>query len=807
LIVTNSTVSGNRTLNTSSGAGGGIYIAHPNVLGVETVDAFLRNVTVTQNISATGGGVAALNADRVRVRMANSIVSENFNRPQEDPNRVRNNLVGRFDIANMKFNLVGSGSPILNLNGQSASLDSTNITSDMPLLSPLGFYGGPTPTHALQYQPEIGIISPAIDAGSIDFDNHPLSGANLESDQRGTGQPGTSFPRVFDITGVTLSGKGPVDIGAYEIGMAKVVDVQLDNPTGWIRDPYSFAELVPKGEQLRPISTQGVNTISIHFSEHVRMRTAGGALDTINGSVLQLVKTVRNSDGSATTTTISGADVLSFSYVPETHVATWTFTTTPPPQGQPDRRLVDGKYAIHLATPAGAMAGVVDASNVPLNGEWKNQDGGTPDTFTDDPGQSFVSGSDIAGSTSNKFRFHFSLLAGDYDRDGVVTSTEPPGDGDGDNQIGDPEDIAIRDAQVQLGQVLPLRKLGGADLDDDEIVNSGDLTRWNNGWNDSGVEGDIDGDGDSDGNDFLLWQRILGDQSAWYVGTQLSPALLHGSPPSLIGLPPQVLNVIVSGSLSTHAPFSFTTVDGSGNQLKSVPVGGADTVSMVFSEDVNVSAESLIVVGLLTFNLPELAEFSYDAASHTATWRYEGWALGDNFLLALSDQVTDVDGNWLDGEWTNPASTSTVNAAVSEFPSGNGQPGGWFNFVMTLLPGDANLDGVVNGSDYNIMAANWGAAMNKLFSEGDFDGDGAVNVDDYNLLALNWNRNLQTLSMRADFDGDYDVDAADIAVIDQHGNMTGATWADGDLNGDGTVTMADLDLAYAQFGLELDVVS
>jgi hypothetical protein len=37
--------------------------------------------------------------------------------------------------------------------------------------------------------------------------------------------------------------------------------------------------------------------------------------------------------------------------------------------------------------------------------------------------------------------------------------------------------------------------------------------------------------------------------------------------------------------------------------------------------------------------------------------------------------------------------------------------------------------------------------------------------------------------------------------------MTGATWADGDLNGDGQVTMADLDLAYAQFGLELDVVS
>ncbi len=31
--------------------------------------------------------------------------------------------------------------------------------------------------------------------------------------------------------------------------------------------------------------------------------------------------------------------------------------------------------------------------------------------------------------------------------------------------------------------------------------------------------------------------------------------------------------------------------------------------------------------------------------------------------------------------------------------------------------------------------------------------------------------------------------------------------ADGDLNGDGIVTIADLDLAYVQFGLALDPIS
>jgi hypothetical protein len=31
--------------------------------------------------------------------------------------------------------------------------------------------------------------------------------------------------------------------------------------------------------------------------------------------------------------------------------------------------------------------------------------------------------------------------------------------------------------------------------------------------------------------------------------------------------------------------------------------------------------------------------------------------------------------------------------------------------------------------------------------------------------------------------------------------MTGATWADGDVNWDGVVSQADLDLALAQYGL------
>ncbi len=284
----------------------------------------------------------------------------------------------------------------------------------------------------------------------------------------------------------------------------------------------------------------------------------------------------------------------------------------------------------------------------------------------------------------------------------------------------------------------------------------------------------------------------------------------NGLASALVGsAAPQVMNVIISGSNSLHSDFSFDTVDGSGSQLATVPVGGADTISIVFSEGVNVSSGSLLVIGMTTANMPTLADFSYDTATNTASWRFEGWALGDNYLISLSDSVTDVDGNLLDGEWTNPASISTVNAAVSEFPSGDGNPGGRFNFFMTLLAGDANLDGVVDVTDFYIWEqGNWGITTGNVFQGGDFNGDGTADIlDARGALSYNWGSNLQDIWALADLDGDNDIDADDLDTITANFGMTGATWADGDLNGDGSVTIEDLDLAFLQFGSGIDLVA
>ena len=54
------------------------------------------------------------------------------------------------------------------------------------------------------------------------------------------------------------------------------------------------------------------------------------------------------------------------------------------------------------------------------------------------------------------------------------------------------------------------------------------------------------------------------------------------------------------------------------------------------------------------------------------------------------------------------------------------------------MPGDANLDGVVNDADAAILASNWQTASGATWAMGDFNDDGAVNDIDATLLAANW---------------------------------------------------------------------
>jgi hypothetical protein len=793
----NSTISGNTaghtTMANEPGEGGGVHLAIYTGDPEEALDTRIQNSTITGNTADQGGGVYSLvppnyAAARNDARLTNSIVSANEKHNGTDPS----NLHGSFNIDATDFNLIGqsgTGNAIFSHTSHQQQALSTNpsdgnIFTDDPKLGALQLNGGLTRTHGLL--PD----SDAIDAGSNSLAVMPFTSTPLSTDQRGTG-----FSRIRDIAGEHDPG-AIVDIGAYEVNFARVTNVVLRG-SGWgMGVEYSYAEVVAAGDQHRPMYIKDANRIEVHFDSAVSFPT--------NQADALVIWDERNQEIAATIGWVN--------YDSNTFVATWSVSTP----------LGPGKYAIQVLD-------VTGAGGTELDGDWTNYDGPvvdgmverTPDNFNDDPGQTLLSGNGVEGGL---FQFHISVLPGDYNQDGKVRNATGPGgepsdlltllDGDGDGAPSDTtDDTAIVNNAVTAGEVaLDASKYYGDYVDDDWIDGSSapdhmmDYMRWKATFNSTNV---LDADGNDNGTvdsaDYTLWRNYATYQSAWYTGGMgTAPAL----PIVDFTNPPQVTNVTVSGSASIHADYSFDAHDGSGEQLRTVPVGGADTISVTFSEDVNVSASQMRLVGLYSGNIPEFAEFSYDIGTMTATWRFVGWTFGDQYALVLDDSITDVEGRRLDGEWTNPEELTTTNTAVSEFPSGDGNAGGDFEFIMTLLPGDANLDLAVTSADLTILQNHFNnGQIDELFSEGDFTGDGVVDFDDVALYSPHSGLNLGVVWVLADLDGDFDVDDDDAETMADNMGMSNPTWADGDLDDNNAIDLDDLDLLFAQFGLDLEVVS
>jgi hypothetical protein len=70
------------------------------------------------------------------------------------------------------------------------------------------------------------------------------------------------------------------------------------------------------------------------------------------------------------------------------------------------------------------------------------------------------------------------------------------------------------------------------------------------------------------------------------------------------------------------------------------------------------------------------------------------------------------------------------------------------------IPGDANLDGMVDVGDLGILAANYGGS-NKNWGMGDFNHDGMVDVGDLGILAANYGQGTSSTTT-ADFSNDYE---------------------------------------------------
>ena len=106
----------------------------------------------------------------------------------------------------------------------------------------------------------------------------------------------------------------------------------------------------------------------------------------------------------------------------------------------------------------------------------------------------------------------------------------------------------------------------------------------------------------------------------------------------------------------------------------------------------------------------------------------------DKLLLQLnadgSNPIEDESGNRLDGDWTNPISTS--DTGTSSFPSGDGTAGGNFLFRFNVVPGDVDANNGVNLGDYLLDRAKLGQIPGSggYDIRYDVDGNGGINLGD-----------------------------------------------------------------------------
>jgi len=61
-----------------------------------------------------------------------------------------------------------------------------------------------------------------------------------------------------------------------------------------------------------------------------------------------------------------------------------------------------------------------------------------------------------------------------------------------------------------------------------------------------------------------------------------------------------------------------------------------------------------------------------------------------------------------------------------------------------IVPGDANLDGIVDAQDLNEVGKNWGLSI-PFWQFGDFDRNGVIGAGDLNIIGLYWRDTQQTI--------------------------------------------------------------
>ena len=192
--------------------------------------------------------------------------------------------------------------------------------------------------------------------------------------------------------------------------------------------------------------------------------------------------------------------------------------------------------------------------------------------------------------------------------------------------------------------------------------------------------------------------------------------------------------------------------DTSWNQLSSIPMNSTKTVTITFSRPDLAASAALLDPSILTVESADGnttktgVSVHYDPTTDplSVTWTLDTYASGADvhewYVNLATTGIVAADGRQLDGEWTNP---DYLGAGGGSTISGDGVEGGDFRYAFAMLAGDANGDGIADGSDITIIAGNWQSDVSAYdafgrWTRGDFNLDGFVDGSDVTILAGNW---------------------------------------------------------------------
>ena len=216
------------------------------------------------------------------------------------------------------------------------------------------------------------------------------------------------------------------------------------------------------------------------------------------------------------------------------------------------------------------------------------------------------------------------------------------------------------------------------------------------------------------------------------------------------------------------APGGIVTVlPSSGDDTVNVSTDGAGVANVAFNATQRIGALNVGAGGVATIAPGGSKVLTVTSVSVVGNGRLD---LTDNAMIvdyAGTTPVASVQAllrsGFNGGAWDGPGIVSSAAAAAPDtgigfaeatdlftsFPTAfKGQAIDGTSVLLThTLSGDADLNGTVNLSDFNRLAANFGQSSRR-WSRGDFDYNGNVNLSDFNRLAANFGRSGITADLR-----------------------------------------------------------